>query len=155
MEYHELERKIIKVCEEEGVAINDIFCIPQHSVSKEIEKVEEYLGLKLPDSYKWFLESYGSGGMDTYDFNGIESDRNDVALYTVVYATDNYRKKGMNKELVVLQDEGDYVTCIDTGKRDGNNESPVVNWSCYDNGEIIIVSDTFMDYFLEKIEDSM
>ena len=153
MKYDELERKINIVCEDEGVSKSEIFCIPNRSIAKEICQAEEYLGLKFPNSYKWFLESYGSGGMDTFDFFGIESDRENIALFTVVYATDNYRKKGMKKELVVIQDYGDYVKCIDTSKCDENNESPIVNWSCYDRGDIDFVSDTFMNYFLEILED--
>ncbi len=153
MKYDELEKKIDIVCEEEGVSKSDIFCIPDRSIVKEISQVEKYLGLKLPDSYKWFLETYGSGGMDTFDFFGIESDREDISLYTVVYATDDYRKKGMKKELVVIQDYGDYVKCIDTSKCNENNESPIVNWSCYDNGDIDFVSDAFINYFWEILED--
>ncbi|MEZ3445333.1 MAG: SMI1/KNR4 family protein [Lachnospiraceae bacterium] len=153
MKYDKLKDSIEKACEEEGVDINEIFCIPEHSLSEEIGQVEEYLGVRLPDSYRWFLETYGSGGMETFDFFGIEGGREDVASCTVVYVTENYRKKGMEQTLVVIQDLGEYVRCIDTGQSDERGEAPIVNWSCHVNGKVVTEKDSFLNYFLEVLED--
>ncbi len=153
MTYEALRDRIEQVCEEESVDAAEIFCIPEHASEEKIRQVEEYLGVRLPDSYRWFLASYGSGGMETFDFFGIEDSGEDAASHTVVYATEAYRKKGMDHALVVIQDLGDYVRCIDTGRRDGNNESPIVNWSCHDNGGIVDESDSFLHYFWEILED--
>lgn len=42
MDYDKLKRKIEKACSEEAVSVSKIFCIPEHSITKEIEQAEEY-----------------------------------------------------------------------------------------------------------------
>lgn len=152
-DYDEIDNMINQICEEEDIDKSLIFVIPSGEIDNKILEVEKILNLVLPDSYKWFLRNYGSGGMEDYDYFGIECDRDDVSMYTVVYMTEMYRKKGLDNYLVVIEYNGDYVTCIDTSQKDNNGESPIVTWSWLDNGKIIEKSDNFADYLKEKLKD--
>ncbi|MGG1575013.1 SMI1/KNR4 family protein [Fictibacillus sp. NRS-1165] len=40
---------------------------------RQIAVVEAGLGVQLPESYKWFLTSYGSGGLFGVDMSNIAS----------------------------------------------------------------------------------
>ena len=137
----------------EDIDINMIYVMPNNDIDKKIREAEEILNIKLPESYLWFLRNYGSGGMEDFDYFGIECERDDVTMFTVVYMTMEYRKKGLNNALVVIEHNGDYVTCLDTSKRNSEGENPVVTWSWLDSGKIISKSDSFANYFFEKIND--
>lgn len=152
-DYDEIDNMINQICEEEDIDKSLIFAIPSGEIDNKILEVEKVLNLVLPDSYKWFLRNYGSGGMEDYDYFGIECDREDVSMYTVVYMTEMYRKKGLDNYLVVIEHNGDYVTCIDTSQKDDNGESPIVTWSWLDNGKVIKKSENFASYLKEKLDD--
>lgn len=147
----EIEEKIEEYCENEGKKIEDIFF--SGATLSEIAAVEKKLEVKLPKSYKWFLEKYGSGGIEGMEFWGIESNRSDVNNYTIVCITSEYRKKGLDLPLVVFEENGDYVTCMDTSKMNEEDECPVVTWSVYDSDGIVFKEDNFYSYLLSKIED--
>lgn len=118
----------------------------------QVELVEKSLKVKLSNSYKWFLKEYGSGGIAGINLLGIESHKEDADTYTVVYGTKLYREKyNMDDSLVVLQNYGDYVACLDTSKIE-NNECAVVTWSQYDNGKILKKADNFYNYFLGELQ---
>ncbi|MBQ7775064.1 MAG: SMI1/KNR4 family protein [Lachnospiraceae bacterium] len=57
----------------------------------------------------------------------------------------------MAESLVVIEHNGDYVTCIDTSKEDGQ----IVTWSWLDDGKIVKIADNFEKYFTEKLEDCL
>lgn len=147
----EIEEKIKKYCELENKNMEDIFF--DGATLLEISAVEEKLGVKLPNSYKWFLENYGSGGIGGMEFWGIENNKKDVNSYTVVSITEEYRRKGLELSLIVFEENGEYITCMDTSKMDENNECPVVTWSNYDLDGIVFKEDNFYSYFLERIDD--
>lgn len=151
--YDKIESSIRQICEDEDIDINMIYVMPNNDIDKKIREAEEILNIKLPESYLWFLRNYGSGGMEDFDYFGIECERDDVTMFTVVYMTMEYRKKGLNNALVVIEHNGDYVTCLDTSKRNSEGENPVVTWSWLDSGKIISKSDSFANYFFEKIND--
>ena len=153
IDYKEIENLIEQVCEDEDVDIDMAYVIPDQSIENKIKEAEEILNVKLPKSYLWFLKNYGSGGLGDFDYFGIECDRDDVKMYTLVYLTMEYREKGLKESLVVIEDNGDYLTCIDTSIVDQDGESPIVTWSWLDDGEIISKSTSFGSYFLEKLED--
>lgn len=147
----EIEDKIEKYCDNENKNIKDLFF--DGAMLSEINAIEEKLGVKLPNSYKWFLGKYGSGGIGAMEFWGIESNKNNVNSYTVVSITEEYRKKGLDLSLVVFEENGEYITCLDTSKMNKNNECPVVTWSNYDLDGIVFKENSFYSYLLQQIED--
>lgn len=91
---------------------------------KQIEYVQNTLEVQLPESYKWFLTNYGSGGLFGVDILGVAKSN----IASVVIETKNYRDLGMSKSLVVIEDTGEYAYCLDTSKME-NNECPVIAWN--------------------------
>jgi hypothetical protein len=77
---------------------------------KQIEYVQNTLEVQLPESYKWFLTNYGSGGLFGVDILGVAKSN----IASVVIETKNYRDLGMSNNLVVIEDIGEYAYCLDT-----------------------------------------
>ncbi|MFF2855475.1 SMI1/KNR4 family protein [Peribacillus sp. NPDC058002] len=88
---------------------------------RQINVVQNELGVEFPESYKWFLTTYGSGGSFGVDILGVA--RSNRA--PVVVNTKSYRDLGLDKYLVVIEDAGEYVYCLYTNKME-NNEAPVI-----------------------------
>lgn len=130
--------------------MTDIFDMPQRDNSNLISQFEEAYHVKLPDDYRFFLLTYGSGGMNDFDFYGIGSRKDGVELCSVAAATSECRKKGMPEQLVVIEHDGDYVTCIDTLADSG---SQIVTWSWLDDGRVQKKAGNFETYFIEKLRD--
>ena len=150
-DYEKLDELIEQVCEEEGVELDEIFDMPQEDNSSMIRQFEEKFAVKLPEDFKYFLSKYGSGGLGYFDFFGIELGKDDVNNTSLAFITNEYREKGMPNQLVVIEHNGDYVTCIDTLKHEGE----VVSWSWLDADGIVKISDSFEAYFIEKLEDCL
>lgn len=95
------------------------------SVNKKIiDKIESELGVKLPESYKWYVENYGHGGIGNIEIYGVAL--NDSL--TVVDRTNDFRNYGLPTHLVEILNMDEWIYCLDTEHmRDG--ECPVVEWS--------------------------
>lgn len=91
---------------------------------KQIEYVQNTLEVQLPESYKWFLINYGSGGLFGVDILGVAKSN----IASVVIETKNYRDLGMSNNLVVIEDIGEYAYCLDASNME-NNECPVIAWN--------------------------
>ena len=150
-DYEKLDELIEQVCEEEGVEVDDIFDMPQENNSSMIGQFEEKFEVKLPEDFKYFLSKYGSGGLGYFNFFGVESGKDDANNTSLGFINNEYREKGMPNHLVVIEHNGDYVTCIDTSKSEGE----IVSWSWLDNDGIVKYSNTFEMYFIEKLEDCL
>ena len=148
--YKRLSDLLEQVCLDEGVELNEIFDMPQKDNTNLILQFEKKFEVKLPEDYKFFLLKYGSGGMENFDYFGIELKKCNIDMCTVSLMTSEYRKKGMPNNLVVIEYDGDYITCIDTLKE---NKGQIVTWSWLDNGKIVEKADNFEEYFIEKLED--
>lgn len=85
---------------------------------KQIDYVQDTLKLKLPESYKWFLNNYGSGGLYGVDILGVAKSN----IATVVIETESYRDLGMSENLIVIEDIDEYAYCLDTSNM-VNNEA--------------------------------
>ncbi|WP_052712072.1 SMI1/KNR4 family protein [Domibacillus indicus] len=115
---------------------------------QEVIEIESELAVALPESYKWFLLNFGSGGVNGSDILGAASN----GEYTVVEATGKYRKYGLPEKLIVIEDLGEYVYCLDVSRlKDG--DCPVVNWSMHDSDGAIITTSSFYDYLLYSYYD--
>ena len=55
----------------------------------------------------------------------------------------------MPKELLVIEDCDEYVSCIDTVSKE------IVSWSKHDNDGIIKVADGFYEHFLDCIDNAI
>ncbi|WP_026679441.1 SMI1/KNR4 family protein [Fictibacillus gelatini] len=141
MNYIEVERFIQENAEDDdftgGISDEDIL---------EIEKM---LNVKLPESYKWFLRKYGSGGIYGVDILGLGK----VGPPQVVSVTYDYRKYyGLIDGIIVIEYIDEFSYCLDTNKmKDG--ECPVILWDNLE-GYGRTVADNFLDFFLENLKES-
>jgi hypothetical protein len=114
-----------------------------------IGKMEAELGLTLPESYKWFLRTYGQCGVAGVMIYGIA--RNNTLRAALV--TEEYREQGLPPEYVVILDVDDWIYCLDTSQKlDG--ECPVVEW----DREIGTGSESYPDFptfFAQKIREAL
>ncbi|MCG8397515.1 SMI1/KNR4 family protein [Bacillus atrophaeus] len=113
---------------------------------KHIKEIEEYLKVTLPDSYKWFLTEYGSGGafgtmILGYDSHGAE----------VVEQTKEYRKiYDLIPGLVVIEYIDEFSYCLDTNKMvDG--ECPVILWDNHE-GYGYTAAHSFLEFLLQQLK---
>ncbi|KYD02564.1 SMI1/KNR4 family protein [Bacillus atrophaeus] len=126
---------------------NKEFSIIAEGVSeKEIHEIEEELEVSLPESYKWFLKEYGSGGaygtiILGYDFEGAK----------VVEQTKEYRIfYDLIPGLVVIEYIDEFSYCLDTNRMvDG--ECPVILWDNHE-GYGYTAASNFLEFVLQRLE---
>lgn len=114
-----------------------------------IKKAENRLGIKLPFSYKWWLENYGGGEINGEEIYSIyEMDFDEVVGGDVVYINELKRKNGVTTDLQLTIHENDQGEryFLDLKKVDEYGESPV----CVDYEENIY-ADNFLDFIKRKI----
>ncbi|MED4401582.1 SMI1/KNR4 family protein [Metabacillus fastidiosus] len=110
----------------------------------KISSIEKMLHVKLPESYKWFLREYGTGGIVGIEIlgGGLRE------VPTCVRETEEWRKYGLPPDLVVIQNYGVGVYCLDTSRL-VNNECPVIDWERDDEGAINEY-ENFYTFLIEK-----
>jgi hypothetical protein len=76
--------------------------------SGDVADYERKANIKFPEEYKWFLETYGAGGVGGLEILGI-----DPGNYSnVLNALESYKKCGLLDDLIPVFDVGEYVYCI-------------------------------------------
>ncbi|GFZ30402.1 antitoxin YobK [Clostridium zeae] len=114
-----------------------------------IDETEIKLDVTLPDSYKWYIKTYGCGGIG-FDIIGVGRDGH----LPVVSSTEKYRSYGMPIGLIVIQDIGEWVYCLDTNRM-SKCECPVVTWSMHDRDGIIFRNNNFYEYLLDSLKEAI
>lgn len=88
-----------------------------------VAQTEERLGVVFPQSYKWFLRNYGSGGAFGVDILGCGKS----AVPSVVSNTERLRNVGLPSEYIVIENCDEFFYCLHTGQV-LEDECPVVVW---------------------------
>lgn len=117
--------------------------------SKQIEYIQETLDVPLPKSYKWFLATHGSGGLFGVAILGVAKSN----IATVLNATKSYREMGMNQDLVVIDDIGEYAYCLDTSRMQ-NGECPVIAWNRQGGLDDYDTAENFYEFLLQRLLDA-
>ncbi|MFJ6413361.1 SMI1/KNR4 family protein [Terribacillus saccharophilus] len=115
----------------------------------QISHIQNELGVDLPESYKWFLTTYGSGGIFGIDILGVAKSNR----ATVTVNTKRYRDLGLNKDLVVIENAGEYVYCLNTSRME-NNECPVIAWNRIGGLDDYNTANNFFDFLSERLLDA-
>ncbi|MGE7184043.1 SMI1/KNR4 family protein [Peribacillus sp. NPDC006672] len=85
----------------------------------DISRGEKILEVTFPPEYKEFVKKFGSGGICGVDILGVEgADR-----ASVVESTKRYRKFGLPKKYIVIENVDEFVYCLST-----IDEYNVVRW---------------------------
>jgi len=116
---------------------------------KQVDYVQDTLQLKLPESYKWFLTNYGSGGLFGVDILGVAKSN----IASVVIETESYRDLGMSENLVVIEDIGEYAYCLDTSNME-NNECPVIAWDRQGGLDDYNTAKNFYEFLSQRLLDA-
>lgn len=139
-----LKEKIMKYIDE-----NDVFIL-DGTTNETINLIEEQLEVKLPKSYKWFLQKYGSAEFFGFEIEGIGINN----ILIVVEKTKHWRNNiNLPTEYIVIEEPGTgWLYCIDTSIIE-ENESPIIKWDCViKNNETI--ADNLYNYILKRIEET-
>ncbi|MED2949457.1 SMI1/KNR4 family protein [Bacillus subtilis] len=113
---------------------------------EEIINIEKELQLQLPDSYKWFLKNFGSGGL-----YGIDTLGYDYGGASVVETTEEYCNHfNLSEGLVVIEDIDFFAYALDTNKMNSNNECPVLIWDRV-LGYQDKLADSFIEFFYKRL----
>lgn len=113
-----------------------------------INEIENQLNVKLPDSYKWFLKTYGHGSLCGVLVLGVGKDKNLVC----VKETERRRSLGLPSQYVVIENCDEWQYCIDTGNlKDG--ECCVVDWERGETGKRTFKN--FYEYVIERFSEAM
>jgi len=115
----------------------------------QINFVQEELGVELPESYKWFLTTYGSGGLFGVDILGVAKSNR----VPVVINTNRYRDLGLEKDLVVIENAGEYVYCLNTSKME-KNECPVIAWNRQGGLDDYNTVQNFYEFLSQRLLDA-
>ncbi|WP_019240867.1 MULTISPECIES: SMI1/KNR4 family protein [Bacillus] len=116
---------------------------------KQIDYVQDTLELELPESYKWFLTNYGSGGLFGVDILGVAKSN----IASVVIETKSYRDLGMDRNLVVIEDIGEYAYCLATSNME-NNECPVIAWNRQGGLDDYNTANDFYEFLSQRLLDA-
>ncbi|WP_160680565.1 SMI1/KNR4 family protein [Clostridium sp. C8-1-8] len=114
-----------------------------------IDDIEIKLRVTLPESYKWYVKNYGSGGIGTHIIGAVTKQN-----LPVVNSTERYRCYNMPDGLVVVADVGEWVYCLDTNRMK-NCECPVITWSMHDKDGIIDINNNFYEFLLESLNEAI
>jgi hypothetical protein len=110
-----------------------------------IDEIEQLLDVALPDDYRWFLSNYGHGGT----FGVVILGSSKVGKPSVVRVTERYRRLGLPRSVVVIQDCDEFAYCLDTSKLE-NGSCPVVSWTFggrFDSHE----SNSFFEFLYQSL----
>lgn len=124
-----------------------------------INKAEEFLGQKFPETYKIFLERYGCGGTDGLEIYGlIDENFKNSGIPDVVWINMHERSKGwIPSHLIKISDAGDgFYYYLDASQENEEGEYPVVLWGHgMSESQKKIVNKDFGEFLLEQIQQSL
>lgn len=115
---------------------------------KKINSIEEQLHVVLPESYKWFLRKYGSGGIFGINILGYG-----LVSASVVETTKEYKKYyGLSDGIVVIVHVDAFAYCLDTNKMI-NGECPVISWDVDSGSYDSIEASNFLEFFWKYLNE--
>lgn len=107
-----------------------------------IKYAEEKLGVRIPESFVWFLKNFGFGGIG-FEVLGVGADNSLV----FVEETLEYRSLGLPFELIAIENCDEWIYCINT--KDGS----IVGWAWSMKDTVEFAYDDFEKYLTERVQD--
>ncbi len=86
---------------------------------EQIKEAENSLSVKIPSQYLEFLQEYGFGGIGGVEIIGVGGNGNLV----FVEETLEYRRYGLPDNLIVIEDCGEWIYCINA------ETEAVISWT--------------------------
>ncbi len=108
-------------------------------------RAERALAVSLPEQYVEYLKTFGHGGVAGVEILGIGHDGSPIFVDRTIF----YRGYGLPENLVVVENQDEWLTCIDcdTGKivSWAQPEGVMPEYNCFD--------DFVVDEFQEAIDN--
>lgn len=141
-----MEREIIQELIEKAGADPDFFTGGADKAC--IDAIEKELNVVLPESYCWFLETYGHGGIVGVEIFGVAKNN----VLTCVKRTLFLRRFNLPSQYVAIENCDEYDYCLDTRKLiDG--ECPIISWSR--TGSVRLESNNFYEFVIMRFKTSL
>lgn len=112
---------------------------------KRIERIENELSVTFPPRYKNFIRLYGSGGICGVNILGIEGNKG----ASVLKATERYRQLGLRRDLIVIEDLGEFVMCSEIGDKEN-----ILYWDRVQRQEMFRY-ENFDDYLIDTFREAI
>ncbi|MED3892777.1 SMI1/KNR4 family protein [Peribacillus frigoritolerans] len=110
-----------------------------------IARTEKKLEVNFPPEYKEFVKKFGSGGICGVDVLGVEG----ADYASVVESTKRYRKLGLPKKYVVIENVDEFVYCLST-----IDEHNVVRWDDINKKELNRYT-TFNEFLQDSFQEAI
>jgi antitoxin YobK len=123
-----------------------------------VRTAEKALGLRLPPTYRRFVQKLGAGSFGAAEVYGvIDADFENSSAPDAVWATLRAREdNALPADLVILGYEDDEVLCLRV--RPGDEEGPVLVINAGEDEERIgsrTIAPDFGDYLLSRVEEEL
>ncbi|WP_394146628.1 SMI1/KNR4 family protein [Vibrio atypicus] len=131
----------------------EIFWLGKTSVD-QINKLEELLNIKLPDSFRKFLRVYGGGGVVGSEISGIEDNNAELDYGGTIYGDTLVCREDYDlpEHLIIIFFKDDEICwCLDYRNMDLNKEPQVVSYNLFKKNVDRIVADDFEQFFNEYL----
>lgn len=94
---------------------------------KRIEETEKILGVKLPESYIWFVKNYGGGEVYGEEIYSIYPELSEQSVGDISYQTKWFREKSLvgSSDVVICSNDFGETFFFDTSKGNDKGEYPV------------------------------
>ncbi|MED4695183.1 SMI1/KNR4 family protein [Peribacillus frigoritolerans] len=110
-----------------------------------IARTEKILEVNFPPEYKEFVKKFGSGGICGVDVLGVEG----ADYASVVESTKRYRKLGLPKKYIVIENVDEFVYCLST-----IDEHNVVRWDDISKKELNRYT-TFNEFLQDSFQEAI
>lgn len=108
-----------------------------------IETAEKTLNVKLPEQYIEFLQMFGHGGIGGIEILGVGLTGRMIFVETTL----DYRDEELPRNLVVIENVDEWLTCIDC------NNGKIVTWDF--SGYVKDDYACFDDYLMSQMNDAI
>lgn len=121
--------------------------------NENIEELENILKVRLPDSYKDYLKTFGYGGIFGRYILGVENPPNSGS---VIEYTKEWTQQGLPKGFVVIEDVHEFLFCLNTNEFDQSSECPVVVYLPHESQpSYSVMYSSFEEYLDDCIQDGL
>ena len=138
-----MKKKIKEMIQQNQHIFSRAFC-GKKVTDEEISQAEQELGLKIPESFTWFLKEFGSGGYWFEILGYCKSGRAEFVEETL-----KQRKNGLPKTFLIIEDCDEFYYCLDAGN------GKVASWSQYDAEDVSYCFRDFYEFFMDNIENAI
>ena len=119
-----------------------------------IFKAEEKLGIILPNSYKWFLKSYGGGeiaGEEIYSIYGMDFEKATGGDIVYIYLMNRRHELFGIDKLTICDNDGEEIFYFATNQPNSDGEYPIYRIDHIEGTEELYANN-FLEFLMKRIK---